>query len=180
MKKVVLICSILLTLLLCACGTSEASTVYTVTKNNIDYVVDTENKTISDGHHTYQYDFSGNSSNYSITIKYPNGATYWWNKSGYTGHGGWSDNYDEKRYVDGDILTEVVLEKAPREQKSGQGFAALLVAAVGVFNIMSPQTAWYLEYGWRFKNAEPSDLALGFNRVGGLIAVIVAVILLFT
>ena len=153
---------------------------YTATKNNIDYVVDTENKTISDGHHTYQYDFSGNSSNYSITIKYPNGATYWWNKSGYTGHGGWSDNYDEKRYVDGDILTEVVLEKAPREQKSGQGFAALLVAAVGVFNIMSPQTAWYLEYGWRFKNAEPSDLALGFNRVGGLIAVIVAVILLFT
>lgn len=178
MKRVLLVGCFLLALLLSACGAS--SSVYTITKNNVDYVVDKANKTISDGHHTYQYDFSGNSSNYSITIKYPNGATYWWNKSGYAGHGGWSHNYDEKRYVDGDILTEVVLEKAPREQKSGQGFAALLVAAVGVFNIMSPQTAWYLEYGWRFKNAEPSDLALGFNRVGGLIAVIVAVILLFT
>ena len=178
MKRVLLVCSILVALLLSACGAS--SSVYTVTKNNVDYVVDKTNKTISDGHYTYQYDFSGNSSNYSITIRYPNGASYWWNKSGYTGHGGWSDNYDEKHYVDGDILTEVILERAPREKQGGQGLAAFILAAVGVFNILSPETAWQLEYGWRFKHAEPSDMALGFNRVGGVIAVIAAVILLFT
>ena len=74
MKKVVLICSILLTLLLCACGTSEVSTVYTVTKNNVDYVVDTENKTISDGKYEYHYEFSGNKSEYRVRIEYPNGA----------------------------------------------------------------------------------------------------------
>ena len=73
MKRVLLVCSILVALLLSACGAS--SSIYTITKNNVDYVVDKTNKTISDGHYTYQYDFSGTSSNYSITIRYPNGAS---------------------------------------------------------------------------------------------------------
>ena len=73
----------------------------------------------------------------------------------------------------------MLLEKAPREANSGNIFAAVFVAAIGVFNIVSPYTAWYLEYGWRYKNAEPSDIALGLNRVVGVIAVIVAVVILF-
>lgn len=53
----------------------------------------------------------------------------------------------------------------------------IILAAAGVFYIVSPYKAWYLEYGWRYNNAEPSDLALGFNQVVGVIAVIAAVIL---
>ena len=163
-------------LLLCACSTEI---VYTVVKNDISYEVDRDNQTISDGTHTYKYDFSGNSSSYNVNIVYPDGSTYWFSQSGHSGHGGWSDDYDEKRYVDGDTLCNVLLEKAPKETNSGKFVGVIILAVVGVFNIVSPYTVWYLEYGWRYKNAEPSDLALGFNRVVGVIVVIAAVILLF-
>jgi len=99
--------------------------------------------------------------------------------SGGVGHGGWSDDYDEDRYVDGDTLSDVLLKKAPKEVNSGNWLAALIIAIVGIFNIVSPYSAWYLEYGWRYKNAEPSDTALGLNRVVGVIAVVAAVVLLF-
>ncbi|MGN0250750.1 MAG: DUF6199 family natural product biosynthesis protein [Oliverpabstia sp.] len=49
---------------------------------------------------------------------------------------------------------------------------------MGAFNTAAPSVAWYLEYGWRYKNAEPSDLALGLNRVGGIIAIIVGILTL--
>ena len=78
-----------------------------------------------------------------------------------------------------DTLSDVLLEKAPKEVNSGNWLAALFIGVVGIFNIVSPYSAWYLEYGWRYKNAEPSDIALGLNRVVGVIAVIVAVALLF-
>ena len=180
MKRVLLICSILLTLLLSACGASEVSTVYTVTKNNVDYVVDTENETISDGKYEYSYEFSGNKSEYSVRIKYPDGAVYSSSVSDSWGSGSWSNGWREKGYADEDVLTDVLLEGAPKEIQLEKGLAALFLAGMGVFCIMSPESVWHLNYGWRFKNAEPSDMALGFNRMSGLIAVIAAVILLFT
>ena len=177
MKKRMAILIIFVMLLLCAC--SEAGTVYTVVRDDISYMVDVENHTISDGTHTYQYEFSGNSNDYNVDIVYPNGSTYWFNQSGFSGYGGWSDDYDEDKYVDGDTLCEVLLEKAPKEAHPERIFASILFAAVGVFQIISPYTAWYLGYGWRYKNAEPSDAALGLNRVMGVVAVIIAVIFLF-
>lgn len=177
MKKRMFILLIFVMLSLCAC--SAAETVYTVVKNEISYVVDRENQTISDGTHTYQYEFSGNTDDYNVDIVYPDGSTYWFNKSGFSGYGGWSDDYDEDKYVDGDTLCDVLLEKAPKKTNSGKFVGAIIMAAVGIFNIVSPHTVWYLEYGWRYKDAEPSDMALGFNRVVGVIAIIVAVILLF-
>ena len=177
MRKMSLVIVLILVVSLCACASTSPT--YTVTKDNVEYVVDTENKTISDGTHTYQYEFSGNSATYDVNITYPDGSTYWFAMSGHTGHGGWSDDYNEDRYIDGDTLCEVLLEKAPKESNPGKIFAVILLAAIGVFNIVSPYYAWYLEYGWRYKNAEPSDLALGLNRVGGVIAAIAAVILLF-
>ena len=55
---------------------------------------------------------------------------------------------------------------------------ALLAIAVGAFSAAGPHTAWYWSYGWRYKNAEPSDLALSAERIGGVIAVVVGVLLL--
>ena len=176
-KVRVCILIVLISLLMCACG--ETSTIYTVEKNHVSYEVDTENETISDGTNVYQYEFSGNKSSYNVNITYPDGSTYWFRMLDGSGYGGWSDDYDEDRYVDGDTLSDVLLEKAPKEVNSGNWLAALFIGVVGIFNIVSPYSAWYLEYGWRYKNAEPSDIALGLNRVVGVIAVIVAVALLF-
>lgn len=183
MKKVLIfLLAAWMTLGLCACVGSK-STVYTITKNGIDYVVDTENNTIFDGTNTYQYTFSGTSSNYEVEITYPDGSNYWWhmqdNGAFSSGAGGWSEDYDANRYVDGDVLCDVLSEEAPAEANSGKTVAIVFLIAVGIFNLASPRTAWELEWGWRFKNAEPSDMALAMNRIGGGIAIVVAVVMIF-
>ena len=187
MKKLLIpILGILLMFSLCACSSSDTGTssTYTVNKYGTDYVVDPDNRTISDGKYTYQYDLTVDSSNYSIDITYPDGSTFWWSAqssgSTTTGFGGWSDDYDEGRYADGYTLCDVVEERVPQSSGNPNIFLVLVLLAVGLFNAIWPRAAWYLEYGWRYKNAEPSDLVLGLNRFGGIIAIIVAVIVAFT
>jgi len=184
-KTFLLFLCVLFAISMCSCSSSENGTsrTYTVNKYGTDYVVDPDNGTISDGTHIYQYELSGNSSGYSIHITYPDGSSYWWNmhKSGslMTGEGGWSDNYEENRYVDGRILCDVLEEDVPKERNSKNILFVLVLLIFGIFNTVSPHTAWYLEYGWRYKNAEPSDAALVLNRLGGIAAIIVAVIIIF-
>ncbi|MBO5253428.1 MAG: hypothetical protein J6C51_05740 [Clostridia bacterium] len=55
--------------------------------------------------------------------------------------------------------------------------AVVLLIALGLFAVLSPQTVWYLEYGWRFKDAEPSNLALTLNRIGGIVSIALGVFL---
>ncbi len=59
------------------------------------------------------------------------------------------------------------------------GFIALLFIALGVLSIIKPRTGWYLSVGWKFKSAEPSDLALGMQVLGGIIAVIIGIVMFF-
>ena len=41
----------------------------------------------------------------------------------------------------------------------------LLFIVIGLINAISPATGWYLSYGWRYKDAEPSDAAYQKNSV---------------
>lgn len=59
------------------------------------------------------------------------------------------------------------------------GFIALIFIAMGILNVIKPRTGWYLSIGWKFKNAEPSDLALGMQVLGGIIAIIIGIVLMF-
>lgn len=186
MKRfLIAILGVLLVFSLCSCSFSYTGTrsTYTVNKYGTDYVVDPDNGTISDGTHTYQYELSVSSGGYSINITYPDGSTYWWNAQRRgnvtTGSGGWSDDYDENRYVDGGTLCDVLEENNPRENGSDNMILIFFLLAVGIFNTVWPHAAWHLEYGWRYKNAEPSGFALALNRFGGIIAIIIAVIMAF-
>ena len=180
MKKIFLFMLVLMAAVLILCSCSQPQMKYSVEKNGVMYEVDKENNTISDGNNIYKYKFVGNDSDYEVNITYPDGSTYWWKMRGYSGSGGWSDDYDREKYTDGDILTDVLLEDAPKAKYSGENFLAIiLLIALGLFNIFAPHTAWYLEYGWRYKDAEPSDAAVVFNRLGGIVAIIIATILIF-
>lgn len=187
MKKVVIaIFSALIIVSLCSCAVSEKgiNSTYTINKHGIDYIVDPENGTISDGTYTYQYEFHISSGNYSIDIIYPDGSAYWWraqSSGGVTdGHGGWSDDYDAGRYADGRILCDVLGEKVPRTSGDAKVFLVFFLLVGGIFHIVWPHIGWYLAYGWRFKGAEPSALTLTMNRFGGIIVVIAAIALIFT
>lgn len=178
MKKHSMFLVVILCMLVFGSCTSK-STTYTVEQHGVTYEVDTINHLIFDGTHTYQYTFEGNSSTYKVKIIYPDGSTYWWQQQDYSGYGGGSNTYDETKYVPGDRLRDVLFVKAPRESGKGNYLFALLLLLFGSINIASPDTIWYLEYGWRFKKAEPSDTALIWNRVFGVFMVIFAIVLLF-
>lgn len=179
MKKVMAIfLGVLFLLMLCGC--SGSNKVYTYETNRYSLEVNQKEQTISDGVHTYEYTFSGNKSQYRIDITYPNGATYYWNQSDMTGSGGWSDDYNGIRYVDGEILCRAIVERAPEPASGGKIVAALLVIGGGAFYALAPEVAWHWNIGWRFRDAEPSDMALRANRIVGVVVLILGLIVLFT
>lgn len=55
---------------------------------------------------------------------------------------------------------------------------ALFAIAVGLFNLLAPEAAWFLAQGWKFRDAEPSDLALAMHRFGGGVGVVAGIALL--
>jgi len=57
--------------------------------------------------------------------------------------------------------------------------AAKLLIVIGLWNVISPQSAWYFNYGWRFKDAEPSDEALSVGRFGGAVALFIGIVIQF-
>ena len=171
---------IVLILSIALIGCAEQQTTYTVNKNGMELRVDIAQKTISDGNHIYHYEFSGDSSSFSVTITYPNGSSYWYNQSDGGGVAGWSGDYVEGTYVSGDALVEVVREKAPKKMNPGKIVGGLMLMALGLIDVIAPKVSWYFGYGWRYKNAEPSDIALTFARIAGGIAVGVGVVLLLT
>ena len=186
MRRMVLLClAALLGLTLCACLPAESGAQYTVTRDGVDYAVDWEAGTISDGTYTYPFTFSGSASGYNIKITYPNGSTYSWNMEtsngwGFGGGGG-SEDYDPERYAPGDVLCDILEEGAPSERRSSNPVlvpVGIILAGVGLFNVLSPRTSWYLSAGWKFKDAEPSEAAVGIAQVGGVFAVVVGVIML--
>jgi hypothetical protein len=65
------------------------------------------------------------------------------------------------------------------ESKIWQWILGLTSIGLGLIMMVKPRSVWYMEYGWKFKNAEPSDMALGANCFAGLVIVICGVILLF-
>lgn len=170
--------SLCLLLALCSCVGGEVSNTYTVEKHGTIYTVDQAAATIHDGKYTYQFTFDPYGDGYKAEITYPNGATYYWTNSGSFGHGGWSEDYDEVTYADGSELVDVIEEGRPKRSDPKPVGIILLLIAVGLFNVTAPSAAWYLEYGWRYKNAEPSELALAANRIGGAIALVAAVLML--
>ena len=178
MRRVILLCLSALLLLLTACGGSRRDGDPSVFEKD-GYTVDLERQTITHGEDVYTFSVSGGGSSSTIRIIYPNGASYFWTWSGNSGHGGWSDDYDPARYTDGDTLMALIDFRPEPEGSGGSPLLALLLLAVGLFDLISPRTAWYLGYGWRFKDAEPSDAALVLYRVGGVIAVLAALIVFF-
>ena len=176
-RLLIILLAMLLTVSLFGCAKQE--TVYTVNKNGVEFQVDREAKTISDGKNTYKYEFSGDSSSYHAKITYPDGSWYSYSKSGYSGSGSWSLDYKEAKYVPGDTLIDIVAENTPRKQSAGMFFGKLILIALGLFELLAPEASWYISHGWKYKDAEPSEAALAFTRISGGIVIAAGIILLF-
>lgn len=53
----------------------------------------------------------------------------------------------------------------------------LVVLVIAVVHIFNPRVAWYMSEGWKFRDAEPNPVYLGFLRVVG---VVITLVVLFT
>lgn len=58
-------------------------------------------------------------------------------------------------------------------------FVGLFAIIIGIINVASPETGWYLSHGWKYRDAEPSDEALTWGRISGVIAIIIGIICFF-
>lgn len=162
---------------ICACSKKESGP-RTVIHNGKSYTIDKEAKTISDGKYIYRYEVQGNGSSVGYKFIYPNGSYYHWTKSNNVGYGGWSEDYDKDLYVSGDTLLYVLEKVMPEESEPKNVPVIVVLLLVGIFNAASPETAWYLSDGWKYKNAEPSEEALGLTRVGGIVAIVIGVFMI--
>lgn len=158
------------------CGCMQPQITYTVTNNGTVFTVDTENSTISDGQHIYTYEVSGS----QVTITYPDGSTYYWTWTGNIGYGGWSEDYDPETYADGGMLIDTLsIEDSKSGSGGGRVLAGLLLIAIGLWYTLSPYSAWYLSYGWRYKDAEPSSAALTVSRISGIVVILFGIVIMF-
>ncbi|MBP3479588.1 MAG: hypothetical protein J6K03_08970 [Oscillospiraceae bacterium] len=182
-KQLLVMFALLLAILLCAC--SAANTLHFIQYHGVDYEIDTQAQTISDGTFLYEYTFSGNKTSYSITVNYPNGSSYTLSQSGFTGSSSHSSNYSPALFASGDILCDILADILLNEQETGlqitgeKVFLLFILAGVGIFYFVSPHTAWYLSRGWYYKDAEPSDAALIWTRISGAICILLAIIVIF-
>lgn len=149
--------------------------VYTITP------IDAYKGTISDGTNTYSYRYDTSGTGYSVTFTYPDGETYTWKEDGNFSSGSASLDFDFDKYPDGMTLKRV-LERSPSaksEKKSTKNVGLILVLLfVGGINTACPQLTWHLDVGWKVKDAEPSEAALTWNRIVGVVLLVIAGIMI--
>ena len=173
-KQILLSFMIALLVCLCGCGSKNTPEEETVVIGGTTFTVDRQEGIIRDGKYTYRVTSSGN----RITILYPNGGTYTWREINGFGSGA-SSMSTYAPYADPMTLLSVINARSSRSERGGHVGLGLLLLLLGVCMAVWPRAFWYLHTGWRFKDAEPSDLALGLNRTVGIILGIVGIILLF-
>lgn len=174
--RILIIC--LLICFLAGC-TAKPAPVYEMDYYGTLFTVDSEEKTISDGTHLYTYQIDSSGDRQETVITYPNGSTYYRSRSGNTGHGGWSEDYNENLYVSGDILLHILDSVLPAKSQQGHPLLGILFMAFGIWYAASPYSVWFFNHGWQYKNAEPSENALVWIRVCGFIIIVVGFILIF-
>ena len=179
MKKTIpIILCLLLVLLMVGCAKEDNNAIkkVTINKNGIRFDVDTKNHTIEDGSFTYSYAIN----NSEIVIRYPDGQTYTWKESNGIGTGATSLDFDYSTHMDPSVLLSVIEDAHKTSSKiphknMGVGIILLLI---GIVYAVWPQKLWFISWGWRYKNAEPSDLAIGVFRVAGVIIGIIGLIII--
>ena len=154
--------------LLCACGREPLSPVYE--KNG--YTVDTEAQTITKGADVIRYSFGGNG---KVTFTYPDNTTTSWSQNG-TGTS--SLFFDTDRWPSAWELMDVLDRDDLPERRTGNPLGLLLIP-LGILQAVFPQAFWFVNHGWKYKDAEPSELALGLGRVGGAVIALIGLIMLF-
>lgn len=187
MKRVLICLVALCCLLLTACGGHAPKEPYEGYYNGSTYVVDEANCTVTMDGSTYTYALNitpGKSAQLKLT--YPDGT--WSSLSGRVGSygisvtGTYSSDFVYGRYLSCDALWRALnVDERIEGNTGGAGYMLLgvVLVLVGLFQFVSPETMWKFNWGWRFKNAEPSDFALKAGMFSGVLTIVLGIIMFF-
>lgn len=187
-----LICLALVLMMLSVGGCSN--------KQKNKWTVDGKEVTINQAEHIITYDnevYTYEKNKSYVQITYPNNMVY---REEYSGTGvtssTWSadpsESYDliditSYGYLSERIIIDTILRYS-REIDPNSGFSlpgnspllGVFIIFLGTIVIAFPKGSWYLNYGWRYKNSEPSKVAINVQRVSGAIAIIVGLFIIFS
>ena len=175
-------CFLLLALCLSLMVSCSKDTAQPVTINGVEVIFGEDGASFSYGEDTYHYKYTASGNEVSVT--YPNGITI---TRSYSSHGyaeGWpmdAEFSDLDGYLDRDTVFDLLgggKSSNDRSGNGGYGLIGLLCTAIGAFNCFATERSWYLSHGWHYRNAEPSELSLGWIKGSGGILMVVGVILL--
>lgn len=124
-----------------------------------------------------------------IEIEYPNGMVFRrvyetegtvddWIKTSETVD---ATYLDKMGYLEPNVLINQVIRFSPdsdSDQKDSPSALGVFLVTLGILNVLFPRWFWNIQYGWRYKNTEPTDTAINIQRLGGIIAIIVGFILM--
>ena len=177
---------LILALILCACGEAAAPTApYTHSEGGYTLTVDPINHTITHKEDVYAYTVTGiGTGEVRYEIRYPNGAVYCYTETDTISYGAGYGEQDRSHYLSEDILIRAIPRSAaskPTENHGGSyrllliGIVMLIASAVSV---SAPEWAFYHEFGWAVKNAEPTERYLSAARIVGIIGVVLGFVLI--
>ena len=177
MKRILAILLLAVTVFFAGC--QKIPETYTYRHNGKTLTVNTVEKTIDDGRYLYHYTLSEDN---GITITYPDGSVYPDNTSSLPVIIIGNDNVIEDTnspYLSGWVLVNSLEKAVGKNPTFHVGFFLLgiLMLGAGAFLILDPETAIYLRHMWWFKDAEPTDFAIGMTRFGGVISAICGVVM---
>lgn len=168
------LCVLLLAVSVLLCGCSgkplSAGSDRVVLREGTKFVIDVENGTVTEGEDVYRFSVEGN----RVTIAYPNGGTYTWETDGGIGQGGGSGDYDDSSYVSGAVLADILVGEQLWDTGTNIGMVigGLVCLAIGLWSALLPHSVLYLRHGWRYRDVEPSGMALTVTRLGGVLAIL--------
>lgn len=120
----------------------------------------------------------------NLTVNYPNGVRG--TETSSTNY--YSEDIDDKYPSIGEFWGLLLLDRRMKGTRDENGYTSsffhfllgAIILIASIISIVNPEGAFYLERGWKFKDAEPSDAYLELTKVGGIIGIIIGVIVLFT
>ena len=182
MKKLIALL-LLVALLLTGCAGATGPVTYEY--QGRDLTVDLDHGRIIDGQDLYRFERRDTGDGEEFTVKYPNGASVYrlYRDNGHIS-GGVVGNSTASTdgYIDIDDLCAIIGDTGSDFGAGGIAFENILlilmgVAAVvfGIFCMGNAEGVWQMSEGWKFRNAEPSDLALSMTTIGGVISLIVGI-----
>jgi|SRR5690606_11779511 len=120
--------------------------------------------------------FEPRSNGYRYEVEFENGNKYFYEKSEDAGYGGGYELTSEEISLAKEAINKYEQKNGDATSYSSISFGnplGIVIFLFGLLAVLFPQAAWYLEIGWKLRDAEPSELALIANRVGGILVALI-------